>query len=532
MAYSIFSRFATPKYRWLSLIAIALGLAIVIIDNTVLNVSIPYILRDLHASFTAIQWVISGYALFIAAMLITMGRLGDLYGRKRIFLTGAVVFAIGSSIASISPNSAVLFLGEAMIEAVGASMMLPSALSLIAATFQGRERAIAFGIWGSVAGASASVGPLLGGFLTTFYTWRWSFRINVLVVLITLIGSVFIMESKGEGERAFDWTGMFLSGLGLGTVIFGVIEGQTLGWLSAKAALFGWTPPFSPVPLIILVGLSLLFAFVLHERWLEAKGRHPLLRMSIFSDRGFTIGLVLLCLMAFGQISTFFVLPLFMENALHLSAFKTGVLMLASSISIFLVGSLAGYIASRTRVKYVVVTGGLVLCAGYLYLISSLHGQITSWTLVGPLIVFGTGFGLGSSQLNNVIISSAPLKVAGEAGAMSTTMRQVGASLGIAIIGSVFAMALLSQLVAGVHASGLPSSQQQAVVTAMHQIDLESGNLAPVYAVADNAQMQVTISESLAGASRVALWVSFCFIALATLLMFFLPHIEERHGGA
>src|SRR3990167_4144556 len=163
------SRFATEKYRWHALVFIALGLAIVIIDNTVLNVAIPYIIRDLKTSLEAIQWVISGYALIIATLLITMGRLGDLYGRKRIFLIGTVLFAIGSYLASISQTAVTLFIGEALIEAIGASMMMTSSLALLVTEFKGKERALAFGIWGSVAGASAALGPLLGGYLTAYY---------------------------------------------------------------------------------------------------------------------------------------------------------------------------------------------------------------------------------------------------------------------------------------------------------------------------------------------------------------------------
>src|ERR1041385_8544486 len=233
-----FMNLATEKNRWWALVVLALGLTIVIIDNTVLNVAIPYILRDLHTTLDGIQWVISGYALIIATLLITIGRVSDMFGRKKIFVLGTVMFAIGSFIASISKSVGVLFLGEAFIEAIGAAMMLTNSLSLIATEFRGKERGIAFGIWGAVAGASASIGPLLGGYFTTYHSWRWSLRINVVVALVAILGSVFIQESKGEGEERFDWQGMILSILGLFSLVFGVIEGARYGWWHPTSNIF------------------------------------------------------------------------------------------------------------------------------------------------------------------------------------------------------------------------------------------------------------------------------------------------------
>ncbi len=276
----MFPQLATEKNRWIALCFIAMGLAIVIIDNNVLNVAIPYIIRDLHTNFTAIQWVVSGYTLLIATFLITAGRLGDLFGRKKIFLLGTVFFAVGSFIASISMNATMLFFGEAFIEAIGASMMLTSALATLAFEFRGRERAIAFGIWGSIAGASASVGPLLGGYLTAYFSWRYSFRINVIVAIITILGSVFIRDSKSHEGKRFDWVGTFLSGAGLFSLVFAFIEGRNLGWIHN-----------SPIPFIFAVSFVLLLLFVLWEHRLEKKQLGPLLKLSMFQKPGFSFGL-------------------------------------------------------------------------------------------------------------------------------------------------------------------------------------------------------------------------------------------------
>ncbi len=530
---------ATERYRWIALLFIALGLAIVIIDNSVLNVAIPNILRDLNTSLVAIQWVVSGYALIIATLLITMGRLGDLFGRKRILLLGITLFVMGSLIASLSQTALILFIGEAIIEAIGASMMLTSSIALLASEFQGRERAIAFGIWGSVAGASATVGPLLGGYLTAFYSWRWSLRINVIVGIIALLGSVFIKESRGESERNFDWLGTFLSGLGLGSLIFSFIEAKDYGWwLPLKQfSLFGIAWPLksiSIVPFTLLLSVLALAWFVRHEHVLEKAGLSPLLRLSMFRDRGFSTGLAMLCIMAFGQIGVFFIMPIYLENVLGLNAFQTGLVLIFSSASIFLLGSISGFIASKINLRYLVNAGTLVVALGVFLIIRAISANATVWTLAPALIVFGIGFGLGASQLNNIIISSAPLKVAGEASAASATMRQVGASLGTAVIGAILVGSLVFNIAGTIHSdTSLTPSVQQDVISNIGHIDVESGqisNAAPNAPKEMQVQIRDDINKALSSATRSALTVSFVFVFLGAIISFFLPNFDPKTG--
>ncbi len=338
-----FSKFATAKYRWHALVFIAVGLAIVIIDNTVLNVAIPYILRDLNTTLDAMQWIISGYALIIATLLIFMGRLGDVVGRKRVFLAGTVLFAIGSFIASIAKSAGILFIGEALIEAIGAAAMLTSSLALLASEFQGRERALAFGIWGSVAGASATIGPLLGGYFTTYHSWRWSLRINVVVALIAILGSIFIQESKGEEGKRFDWLGTILSGLGFFALVFGVIEGRNYGWwhINKTFSIGSWNWPLhdlSVIPLAFAAAALLLIWFVFYEINLEKNGGEPVVRMSLLRSRGFSWGLIAVAIMSLGQFGVFFVMPIYLQNVLGLTALKTGLVFLSSSLMFMVVG--------------------------------------------------------------------------------------------------------------------------------------------------------------------------------------------------
>lgn len=527
---------AAHKYRWWALVVIALGLAIVIIDNTVLNVSIPYILRDLNTTFASVEWVISGYSLTIATVLITIGRLGDMWGRRRIFRLGVITFATGSFIGSIAPSATQLIIGRAIIQAIGAAMTLTSALALLASEFKGRERAIAFGIWGAIAGASATVGPLLGGYLTTDFSWRWSLRINVAVGIAALIGSVFIVESKGEEEKGFDWWGVLLSGTGLFSIVFGFIQGRQYGWLTPNKtlSLFGINWPFttiSIVPVLFALGVVLLTMFILREHHLEKTGATPLLRMSMFTSRGFSIGLATLGILAFGQFGAFFVLPIYLENVLGLNALQTGVAFLPASISLFVAGSLSGFIGNKINIKWVVVIGMLSLSAGVYFLIPTITLTATPLTIMPPLILFGIGFGFGSAQMNNIIISSAPLEVAGEASASSTTARQVGSSIGVAIVGAVLTISLITNVTQNVQTDqSIPARLKPEIISGLKHIDIESGQFGHPQGVPPSITdaMDHDVKSAIVQSGKDSMRMGFYFILAGTALSFLLPLYREE----
>lgn len=530
------SRFATNKYRWFALVVLSLALAIVIIDNTVLNVAIPYILRDLNTSFDAIQWVISGYALIIASLLITVGRLGDMFGRKRIFLIGTVLFAIGSYIASIAPNIYILFFGEAFIEAIGAAMLLTSSLSLTASEFQGKERAIAFGIWGSVAGASASIGPLLGGFLTTYYSWRWSLRINVIVAILTLIGSVFIVESKGEKAKKFDFLGTILSASGLFLLVFGLIEGRKYGWWAPKEIFqvgnFEWiAKEISIVPYAFFLSVLFMIMFVITESVREKKGQDPLLRMSMFKNRGFSLGILSLGILSMGLIGVFVILTIYLQNGLGLDAYKTGLTFLYATLSMAVFGPLSGFIASKTGPKWVTTAGMFVTSIG-IYLLGQELSIVGGSSAIAPgLILFGAGLGMASAQLTNIVISQVDIRLAGEASAVNATMRQIGSSIGIAVLGTIFASSLASNIPQNIKADlSIPSSAKMQIIEGFKDISIESG--AKPDSVFENQFPQIAssvkkdVSEAVADSTKDALSYGLIFTIAGTFCSLFIPNTK------
>jgi EmrB/QacA subfamily drug resistance transporter len=529
-----FSRFSTEKNRWYALIVITLALAIVVIDNTVLNVSIPYMLRDLNTNLSSIEWVISGYALTIATILITVGRLGDMIGRKRVFIIGILIFAAGSFIGSTATEVTTLIIGRAIIQAVGAAMALTSALSLIASNFQGKERALAFGLWGAVAGVSVSIGPLLGGYLTTYYSWQWSLRINVIIAIIAIIGSVFIKESKGEQGKRFDWVGTVLSGMGFFSLVFGFIEGQKYGWFvpNETFSLFGYAWPLqtiSVIPFIFASSFVFLALFVIAERHLEKRNRSPVLRMSLFRNRGFSMGLATLGILAFGQFGLFFMMPIYLENVLALNAFQTGIFFLPASVSIFIFGTLSGITATRINPKWLVMIGMLAMSAGSYLIIPQITATATLFTMAPALIIYGIGIGLGSAQLTNVILSSTPVIVAGEASATATTFRQVGSSIGIAIIGALLATSLIANMTANIQAdNAIPANAKSGILSELGKIDVESGqiNVGSGVSPAIEDAVKKDVENALVESTQSTLFLASVFIVIGTVLSFFIPPVK------
>ncbi len=527
-----FSKFSSPKYRWLALLDIALGLAIVVVDNTILNVSIPYILRDLHTQFANIQWIISGYALVIATSLITASRIADIWGRKKTFISGILIFMTGSFIGSTAQDAQTIIIGRAIIQAVGAAFMLPSALSLLNTTFpKGREKALAFGIWGSVAGAAASVGPILGGYLTTYLSWRWSLRINIIIGIVAILGSIFIMDSRGK-KKSFDMIGSLVSGLGLFLLDFAIIEGPVLGFQTPKTvpSLLGITWPFpnlSIVPVLLIISAALFIGFIIWELRLEKFGKSPLILPQMFLNKGFVFGLITLFVLAFGQFSTFFILPIYLENVLTDSAFSAGFVLLAMSISIFIAGTSSGYIARVINLKWVIFLGIAILTIGNFFLIQNVTTHADLATLSQSLILIGLGFGLASAQLNNIVISSVDVNLTGEAAGTSTTFRQIGASLGVAVIGSIFSAALLFNVVTGIKANPqIPPIQQQILTQRISHYDIESDNLNTIY---QNIPQKTTLVASanvrkgISEGSRTALTFGLVFIFIAAISALMLP---------
>lgn len=429
------------RYRWWGLLAISLGVAMIIMDATIVSVSVPSIVGDLGISSTEIQWVQEIYTLLFAALLLTWGRVADRVGRRRIMLTGVVLFVAASVLCAVAESGGILILGRA-VQGLGGSMILPTTLALLNANFQGRDRGIAFAVWGSTIGGMAAVGPLLGGWLTENASWRWAFGINIPVGVLVVAGLLlFVAESSeavtGAAQR-LDLGGAALSILGFGALVFGLIEGRSYGWWDAADDAPFTVGALSPVPLAFGLAAVALVSFVLLERSRTAAGKGVILDLSLFRIPSFANGNVTALIVSFGEFGLILSLPLWFQNVLGYTAFEAGLALLPLAIGSFLA---SGGVASLAR-KYspvVVVRMGLaleILSISALALL--IRPDSTAWLTSPILLFYGIGVGLATAQLTSVILAEVPLAKSGQGSATQSTARQTGSALGIAVLGTAF----------------------------------------------------------------------------------------------
>jgi EmrB/QacA subfamily drug resistance transporter len=456
--------------KWLPAFILSLALAIILIDATLLNVSLSTLVKDFHTDIQSLQWVITAYSLTIAALTITGGRLGDLFGRKKLFIIGATLFAVGSFIASISTNVSTMIVGESIIEGIGAAMMMPATASLLVSKYKGKDRGIAFGIWGGVAAASTAVGPLLGGYLTTYHSWRWGFRINIFVVIVLLIGSFAIKEYREKIKKpSLDFVGVILSSLGMLSLVYGIIEASTYGWWTADKdfSIFGQTYHlwgYSITPFAIALGLMVLLVFLLWERRIERLGRTPLVSLQLFSNRPYVSSVVTTAIFALGQAGLIFSIPVFLQAVRGASAYETGLAMIPMSITALIVAPISGYLSHKFPPKYLVQLGLATFIASYIIVFLSLNVDTTPADLIVPFMVMGLGMGMMMSTISNITLSAVSPEQAGEASGVNNTMRQVGSTLGTAIIGAVMLTAISTNLANGVdNSTVIPNSMKVSV---------------------------------------------------------------------
>jgi EmrB/QacA subfamily drug resistance transporter len=529
---------ADPR-RWFAASVAIVSVVIPVLDNTVLNVAIPTILREFRTDLPSLQWVVTGYALTIATFLVIGGRLGDLHGHRKTFVAGAVVFGLGSLLAALSTSVATLFVGEALIEGLGASLMIPATLSILSTTFTGRERALAFAAWGAVAGAAVAFGPFLGGVLTTTASWRWAFGINVVVAPLLALGALASMrrDERAAARPALDFPGAALIAAGTFSLVFGLSEGTRYGWWAplrdlGMAGVTFWpaSRPFSVVPLAFTAAAVLLGAFVLVERRKERRGGEPLFEFGQLRHLGFRYGLLTTMVLAMGQFALLFVLPVLLQDGLHLSAMRTGAWMLPTGAAIA-AGAPLGARLTRGIAVTTVVRAGLVLQAAGLLLVALVATPNVSFVALLPgSIVFGLGVGFASSQLTNVILSDIDADKAGVASGANSTVRQVGWALGTATFAALLHAQTTRHAVAAVERAAFARDSRAAAIAELRARGVNFTMPGGVHA-ADVPAIRSIVDDAVAAGARPALLFGAAVVTVGAGLSLLIPRIEAMHAA-
>ena len=411
--------------KWWTLGAVSFGLFMIMLDNTVVNVALPSIQRDLHMQLSELEWIVSGYALTFAALMLIGGKLADAYGRRLIFVLGIAIFTLASLACGLASSGDAL-IGARVAQGVGAAMMNPATLSIIAVTFPPRQRGTAIGLWAGVSALALALGPLVGGLLTEHAGWNWIFFINIPVGVLAIAASFLLIdESRDETHERLDIPGLVSSGVGLFALTYGLIEANSYGWGSARI-----------VGSFVVAAVALV-VFVLLERHRRA----PMLDLTLFRNRTYVGANLAMLLVALAMFGVFFFVSLYMQNVLGYSAVQAGAAFLPMTVLIILIAPLSGRLSDRWGSRWL-MAGGMVLLAIQLTYFSQLPTDATFWRLLPALVIGGFGMSMTMTPSSAAAMRAVPVEKAGVGSAVLNACRQVGGSTGIALMGAIMASQL------------------------------------------------------------------------------------------
>lgn len=416
---------------WLILVVLCTAVFMLLLDSTVVNVAQRKIQIGLGTTLSEIQWVLDAYILAYAVLLLSFGRLGDVFGRKKLFIVGMAIFTAASALCGasswlgdlvgVSGVNALIF--SRVLQGVGGAFMMPQTLSLITVVFPPDKRGAAMGIWGSIVSLGAVVGPVVGGLIVTHYAWEWIFLINVPVGILAILATLAIVPESVDpsASRRIDWGGVLLSGVGIFAIVFALIEGNSMGW--TDPVIVG----------LFVAGLLLLGAFV----WWERRASDPMMKLELFRLRNFSVGSLIAFIVAFGMLGIFFPMTLFLQGVLGYSPIRAGLTMMPTSLTIMIVAPLSGRLSDRIGARWI-LTGGLTLIsAGILLIIASIDTTTTWQSLLPALLVTGAGMGMTFAPMTAAAMREVPPRIAGSASGILNTTRNVGQVMGIAVLGSL-----------------------------------------------------------------------------------------------
>ncbi len=447
---------ARERSPWAVLAVLCVGLFMILLDGTIVNIAIPDIMGAYDTGLSSVEWVMNGYVLAFAVMLVTFGRFGDLYGRRLVFVGGMAVFTAASLACGLAPGISWL-IAFRIVQGMGGAAMMPSTLSIIASVFPPGRRGAAMGVWGGVSGLATAIGPSLGGLIVDSASWRWIFLINLPIGVIgVLLALRVVPESKNpEGVQTLDLGGVGLFSAALFCLTFALIEGQNLGWTST--AILG----------LFATALALFLFFAYHER----RVRQPLIDFSLFRKIDFLAGNLTGLLLSAAMMGVFFTIPIFLQTVLGFSALRAGLVMSPMSVVIIFAAPLAGFLSDRVGSKWIVAVGMFLLAFGIAWMagLTPWHDELTPDTtamdLLFPFLVAGVGIGFAVAPVTSAVMATAPPDRTGNASGVLSTMRQVGSLMGIAILGAVLQNQIVTNVRTGIEAlKGVPDDVRRKIL--------------------------------------------------------------------
>lgn len=456
-----------------ALVALAIAQFVMVLDQSVMNVSISQLVHDFDTTVTTIQAVITLYCLVMAMLMLTGGKIGDIIGRRRAFRIGLVIYAVGSATTAVAPTVGILALGWSVLEGIGAALVLPALAALIAGNFEGAQRKAAYAVIGGVAGAGIAIGPILGGWATTELSWRVVFAGEVVLVAVILALTPKVADALRDGPAPrLDVVGSVLSATGIGAMVLGVLQSSTWGFLTPKDSPvepFG----FSLAVFVVIGGALLLWAFVAWSHHREARELDPLVHLRLFQVLPLRSGLIGLFTQNLVLMGVFFVVPLYLQLVIGLDALETGIRMLPISIAMFAFSAIGSRLSAKVSVRTLVRAGLITSTIAIVVLLATIDPELRDAGFAVSMALLGVGMGLIVSQLGNVVQSSVDASGRGEAGGLQYTGQQLGSSVGVALIGAIVFAGLTNVFVSHIENDEriAPEVAQQVSVAAGNGVD-------------------------------------------------------------
>ena len=459
--------------KWGALVTLSLAMFIIVIDTTIMNVSISALIVDLNTTVSGVQSAISIYALVMAAFILIGAKLSDIFGKKRIFVIGLIVYGVGTTMASLSTSLGMLIIGWSMLEGIGGSLMIPNIQVLLRGTYQDEDLAFSYGMIGAVGAIGAAIGPIVGGFFTTYYSWRWAFRTELVIVIIVLVLSRYLTKDEAiESSPKFDFVGAGLSVLSWSSIVLGILLAQTYGFFMAKRPFLIGSFEFAPLGLSItpvLIGLGAILVIFLF-RWesrQEESDQDSLFKPSILNTSGIKSGFAVRFVHV-GLIASFlYIYPLLLQLSFEYTAMETGVALMPYSLSLLVLAIVGSKLATRFTAKRIIQVGFILALIGLLIIGFTITPESTAADLSWGAIL-GAGLGLIASQILNLILSSVSVTNTAEAAGLTSTFEQLGNAIGVALVGTIMLSALSFSLQQQIRNNSVfPIEIQTELVTAV-----------------------------------------------------------------